>query len=40
MERLQFGIAVLGGELVRSLDGFLRFDGEFVPTDRHKFIPC
>ena len=35
MNRQQFGIAVLGGELVRALDGFLRFDGEFVPTDGH-----
>ena len=35
VERPQFGIAVLGGELVRTLDGFLRFNGEFVPTDWH-----
>ena len=34
----QFGIAVLGGELVRALDGFLRFDGEFVPTDGHGIL--
>jgi hypothetical protein len=26
---------VLGGELVRALDGLLRFYGEFVPTDCH-----
>ena len=31
----QLGIAVLGGEVIRALDGFLRFDGEFFPTDRH-----
>ena len=31
----QLGIAMLGGELVRALDGFLRFDGEFIPTDGH-----
>ena len=35
VQRQQFGIAVLGGELVRALDRFLRFDGEFVPTDGH-----
>ena len=35
MQRLEFRIAVLGGELVGPLDGFLRFDGEFIPTDRH-----
>src|ERR1700674_980921 len=35
MQRLHFGIAVLGGELVRALDRFLRFNGELVPTDRH-----
>ena len=39
MERLQFWIAVLGGEFVRALDGFLRFDSEFVPTDCHGFTP-
>ncbi len=38
VERLQFGIAVLGGEFVRALDGFLRFDGEFVPTDGHGIL--
>ena len=36
VHRQQLGIAVLGGELVRALDGFLRFDGEFVPTDGHE----
>jgi hypothetical protein len=35
MKRGQLGIAVLGGELVRALDRFLRLDGEFVPTDCH-----
>ena len=35
VNRTQLGIAMLGGELVRALDGFLRFDGEFVPTDGH-----
>ena len=33
--RQQFRIAVLGGELVRALDSFLRFDSEFFPTDGH-----
>jgi len=28
---------VLGGKLVRALDGFLRFDREFVPTNWHVF---
>ena len=36
MNRLQLGIAVLGGELARALDGFLRFNGKFVPTDGHE----
>ena len=35
MDRQQLGIAVLGGEFVRALDGFLGFDGEFIPTDGH-----
>ena len=35
MERLQLGIAVFAGEIVCSLDGFLRFDSKFVPTDGH-----
>ncbi len=35
VNRTQLGIAMLGGELVRALDGFLRFHGEFVPTDCH-----
>ena len=35
VDRQQLGIAVLGGEVVRALDGFLRFYGEFVPTDGH-----
>ena len=35
MERRKLRIAVLGGELVRALDGFLRFYGEFVPTNGH-----
>ena len=35
VKRAQFGITVLRGELVRTLDGFLRFNGEFVPTDWH-----
>ena len=38
VQRQQFGIAVLGGELVRALHGFLRFDGEFVPTNCHGVI--
>ena len=37
MERSKFRIAVLGRELVRALDGFLRFDCEFVPTNGHGF---
>ena len=37
MSRREFRIAVLGGELIRALDGFLRFDGEFVPTNCHGF---
>jgi hypothetical protein len=36
MDTLQLGITMLGGEFVRALDGFLRFDGKFIPTDRHK----
>ncbi len=28
-------VAVLGGKVVGALDGFLRFYGEFVPTDGH-----
>src|SRR5258708_11707878 len=39
MHRQQFGITVLGGEVVRTLDRFLRFYGEFVPTDGHGLIP-
>jgi hypothetical protein len=35
VNRAQLGVAMLGGKLARALDGFLRFDGEFVPTDRH-----
>jgi hypothetical protein len=35
MNWLQLGIAVLGGELIRALDGLLRFHSEFVPTDGH-----
>ena len=35
MDRQKLRIAVLGGEVVRSLDCFLRFYGEFVPTDGH-----
>ena len=36
MQRLKLGIAMLGGEGARALDCFLRFYGEFVPTDRHE----
>jgi UDP-N-acetylmuramyl pentapeptide phosphotransferase/UDP-N-acetylglucosamine-1-phosphate transferase len=36
MDGQQLGIAVLAGELVGALDGFLRFNGEFVPTDGHE----
>ena len=36
VKRPQLRIAVLGGEFVRPLDGFLRFDGKFVPTDWHR----
>ena len=36
--RLELGIAVLGCEFVRALDGFLRFDGEFIPTDGHGYL--
>ena len=39
MQRHQLRIAVLGGEFVRALDGFLRFDCEFVPTDCHDSTP-
>ena len=35
VDRQKLGVAVLGGEVVCALDGFLRFDGEFVPTDGH-----
>ena len=35
VQRQQLRIAVLGGELVPALDGFLRFYCEFVPTDCH-----
>ena len=38
VNRPQFGIAMLGGELVGALDGFLRFDGEFIPTDGHESL--
>ena len=31
----KLGIAVLGGKLIRALHCFLRFYGEFVPTDGH-----
>ena len=31
MDGDQLGIAVFGGELIRALDGFLGFDGEFIP---------
>jgi hypothetical protein len=31
----QFGIAVLGGELIRALNSFLRFNSKYVPTDGH-----
>ena len=32
--------AVLGREFVRALDGFLRFDCEFVPTNCHLLPHC
>jgi hypothetical protein len=35
MNRQQLGIAVLRRKFVPALDGFLRLDGEFVPTDCH-----
>ncbi len=38
VDRQQFRIAVLRRELIGSLDGFLRFYSEFVPTDRHKVV--
>ena len=36
VQRQQFGIAVLGGEVVASLHRFLRLDRKFFPTDRHR----
>src|ERR1039458_1089626 len=39
MDGQQFGIAVLRCQVVRALDGFLRFYGEFVPTDGHGGTP-
>src|SRR5450432_3533524 len=38
VRRQHFGIAVLGGELARALDGFLRLYGEFIPTDGHGLL--
>ena len=35
MDGQKLGIAVLRGEIVSALDGFLSLDGEFIPTDRH-----
>ena len=32
----QLGIAVLGRDLIGALDGFLRLNREFVPTNSHK----
>ncbi len=38
VQRQQFRVAVLGGQFVRTLDSFLRFDGKFVPADGHNSI--
>ena len=35
MDGQKLGVAVLGGKVVGALNGFLRFYGEFVPTDGH-----
>ena len=35
VDRQKLGIAVFGSEVVGALDGFLRFYGEFIPTDGH-----
>ncbi len=35
MQRHQFRIAMFGCEIVRPLNGFLRFYSKFVPTDGH-----
>ncbi len=36
VQRQQFRVAVLGGEVVASLHRFLRLHGEFFPTDCHR----
>ena len=41
MQRQQFRVAVLGGEVVAALHRFLRFYCEFFPTDSHRsFFPA
>ena len=38
MQRLQLGIAVLGGQIVGALHRLLRLYSKFFPTDCHKFL--
>ena len=35
VQRLDLRIAMLGGQFLRALDGFLGFDGEFVESKCH-----
>ena len=35
MDRQYFRVAVFGGKIIGALDCFLRFYGEFIPTDGH-----
>jgi hypothetical protein len=40
VQREDFGVAVFSGEALGGLEGFLGFDGEFVPFDGHGGAPA